>query len=63
MLQLELFPNEADLETRMDKLEKSMEKLRKSLYAAKSEDRKMYQELAHEFQIINLNLCKGRLPK
>jgi hypothetical protein len=63
MNQLLLFELEKprDAFEEIDHLKEEMSRLRKSLYAAQSELRKHYQEIAHEHQIIKLNLCKGKL--
>jgi uncharacterized membrane-anchored protein YhcB (DUF1043 family) len=61
MLQLELFTDERDIEQEMDKLKDDMTKLRKSLFAQQSDLRKQYTELAHDYQMMKLNLCKGKI--
>lgn len=61
MLQLELFPHERDLEKEMDQLKEDVSKMRKALFASQADQKRLYQEIAHEHQIIKLNLCKGRL--
>ena len=67
-MQLELFPQEIDYEIKynelyenMTKLQDEWERTRKSQYAKIADLRKMYQELAHEFQMMQLNICKGRI--
>jgi prefoldin subunit 5 len=61
MKQLEMFDVKRDIEKEFEDLKNQMEKVRKSLYARDSELRKMYQEIAHEQQILKLNICKGRM--
>ena len=61
MLQLELFPDERDIEQEMDQLKNDMQKLRKALFAQQADLRKQYTEIAHEHQVLKLNICKGRI--
>ena len=61
MIQLELFPQERDLEKEMDQLKADMNKLRRSLFAQQADLRKQYTEIAHEHQILNLHICKGKI--
>ena len=61
MKQLTMFPEAVDYDKEIDKLREDLTKLRKSLYANQSDLRKLYQEIAHEHQIMKLNICKGRL--
>lgn len=41
--------------------EKKWEKTRKSLYQRLTESNKKYNELHHEFEILKMNLCKGKI--
>lgn len=61
MKQLELFEAPRDYIKEIDDLRAEMSKLRKALFSQQADLRKQYQEIAHEHQIIKLNLCKGRL--
>jgi uncharacterized membrane-anchored protein YhcB (DUF1043 family) len=61
MKQLTLFDMEKDTKQEMQDLKAEWEKTRRSLYARQSEMQKMYQELAHEYQIMKLNICKGKI--
>lgn len=61
MIQLELFEQKRDLEKEMEDLKSQMEKVRKSLYAREAEIRKLHVDTAHRLQILELNICKGRL--
>ena len=68
MIQLSLIQEEFDYEIAYEKLLKDVEKVkeewdrsRKSQFARIAELQKMYQEIAHELQILKLNICKGRL--
>jgi uncharacterized membrane-anchored protein YhcB (DUF1043 family) len=62
MQQLELFPNTKDEQFQIEEMRQQIDKTRRALFRELSESRKLYQELAHEFQILKLNICKGRLP-
>lgn len=59
--QLELFETPRDIEKEMEDLKADMGKLRRSLFAQQADLRKMYQEIAHDHQLMRLNICKGRL--
>ncbi len=61
MKQLEMFEIPIDYEREIELLKADMGKLRRSLFAQQADLRRMYQEIAHEHQMIKLNLCKGRL--
>lgn len=67
-IQLEFFPEEFDYVEGYKKLLKDVEgiseeweKSRKSQFARIAELKKMYQEVAHELQILKLSICKGKL--
>lgn len=61
MKQLTLFEDSRDKEKEIEQLKADMQKLRKALFAQQADLRKMYQEIAHEHQILKMNICKGRL--
>jgi len=65
MQQLLLFEVEKDVNKDFEKLniewEKKWEKTRKSLYARLTESNKKYNELQHEFEVLKLNICKGKI--
>ncbi len=61
MKQLTLFDIEKDTKKEMQDLKIEWEKTRRSLYARQSEMQKMYQELAHDYQLMKLHICKGRI--
>jgi hypothetical protein len=67
MIQLELFPtvDEKSLEEQIAEVryevKRDMDKLRKALFSQQAEMKKMYQEVAHAQQMLNLNICKGRV--
>ncbi|SPF53685.1 hypothetical protein SBF1_6930003 [Candidatus Desulfosporosinus infrequens] len=68
MIQLDLFDYEIDykkefleLEHKFRKLELEMERSRKSQFAKIGACMKLYTELAHELQILKLNICKGKI--
>ncbi len=61
MKQLDMFPELRNYEKEVDDLKSDMTKLRKSLFAQQGDLRKQYTEVAHELQILKLNICKGRL--
>lgn len=61
MRQLEMFPETVDYEKEFYKIKEDMSKLRKSLFAQQGDLRKQYSEVAHELQILKLNICKGRI--
>lgn len=61
MKQLLLFDLEKDTNKEMQDLKAEWEKTRRSLYARQAEMQKMYQELAHEYQLMKLHICKGRI--
>lgn len=61
MRQLEMFPETVDYEKEFYKIKEDMTKLRKSLFAQQGDLRKQYTEVAHELQMLKLNICKGRI--
>jgi len=61
MQQLLLFNVENDKNKDFNELKNEWEKTRKSLYARLSENNKKYTELHHEFEILKMNLCKGKI--
>jgi len=61
MRQLQMFPEAVDYEKEMDKMKDDFTKLRKSLFAQQGDLRKQYTEVAHELQMLKLNICRGRI--
>jgi hypothetical protein len=61
MRQLQMFPEAVDYEKEMDKMKEDFTKLRKSLFAQQGDLRKQYTEVAHELQMLKLNICRGRI--
>ena len=61
MRQLEMFPETVDYEKEFYKIKEDMTKLRKSLFAQQGDLRKQYTEVAHELQMLKLNICTGRI--
>jgi hypothetical protein len=69
MLQLELFEEDENdpefqlkkMKYELAKMKDQMEKTRRSQYARIGELQKMYQEVAHEFTMLKMNICKGRV--
>lgn len=61
MKQLELFPEVVDYEKEMKNMKKEMNRFRKSLFAQQGDLRKQYTEIAHELQILKLNICRGKI--
>ena len=62
MKQLDLFPEAINEKTEIEEIRNEWVKVRKALFQQLSDNRKLYQEVAHELQILKLNICKGRLP-
>jgi len=61
MEQLELFNQPRDVIKEMNDFKKEWERTRKSLYAHLADTKKKQQELSHEYEIMKLNICKGKL--
>lgn len=61
MRQLEMFPEAVDYEKEFHKMKDEMNRIRKSLFAQQGDLRKQYNEVAHELQILKLNICKGKI--
>jgi hypothetical protein len=61
MNQLTLFDLPVNKDYEFDKMKKEWEKTRRSLYARNAELTKIIHEMNQEFQIIKMNLCKGKL--
>jgi hypothetical protein len=61
MNQLTLFEMPVNKEYEFEKMKKEWEKTRRSLYAKNAELSKTIQEMKGEFEIIKMNLCRGRL--
>ncbi len=61
MKQLDFFEKEFDYKREFQEMKIQWEKTRKSLYAKQSSLAKMYSELAHEYEILKLNICKGKI--
>jgi len=61
MRQLQMFPEAVDYEKELSQMREDFTKLRKSLFAQQGDLRKQYTEVAHELQILKLNICKGRI--
>ncbi len=60
MKQLELFETR-DMTKEMDNMKKEWEKTRRSLYARQSELLKKCNQLEHEYEVMKLNICKGKI--
>lgn len=62
MKQLELFPEMNFKENEFETIKQEWTKTRKALFRELSQTRQLYQELAHEFQLLKMSICKGRIP-
>lgn len=62
MKQLELFPEIINEKKEIEEIRDEWNRVRKALFMQLAETKKLYQELAHEHQLLKLNICKGRLP-
>ncbi len=60
MKQLELFETR-DMTKEMDSFKKEWEKTRKSLYARQADLIKKCNQLEHEYEVMKLNICKGKI--
>lgn len=62
MKQLELFPEIIEPKNELEEIRNEWIRVRKALFMQLADNKKMYQEVAHELQLLKLNICKGRLP-
>jgi len=63
MRQLELFPREVNLEKELQQIRNEMDKCRKALFARQAEVLKICQEVSHDFEVMKMNICQGKLIK
>ena len=61
MKQLEMFSEAIDYEKEFHKIRAEMNKFRRSLFAQQGDLRKQYSEMSHEFELLKLNICKGKI--
>ena len=62
MRQLDLFPELINESKDYDTIRNEWEKTRRALFREISVCKRNFQELSHEFQILKLNICKGKIP-
>lgn len=60
MKQLQFFETR-DISKEFDLMKKEWEKTRRSLYARQAELVKNIRELEHEYDILKLGICKGKI--
>ena len=60
MEQLELFQTR-DLQKEMDSMKKDIDKTRKALFAKQADLIKRHNELSHDYEILKLQICKGKI--
>lgn len=61
MKQLMLFDLHEDPKKEINDLRAEWEKTRRSLYARQAEMQKKYQELSHEYELMKLHICRGKI--
>jgi len=61
MKQLDLFTEIIEDKNESKNIRNEWDKTRKALFMQNAELKKMYQEVAHELQILKLNICRGRI--
>lgn len=62
MKQLELFPREINLEKELQEIKNELDKCRKALFSRQAEMLKICQKVSHDFEVIKMSICKGKLP-
>jgi len=66
MIQLELFPAQEKtlqemIEEHRASVKRDMDKLRKALFREQAEMKKMYQEVAHNQAVLNMNIFNSMI--